>query len=261
VVLAALLVGLLTTAVTEAAVILPQFDVDFENGTAGSPPPTSPAVAGGVSTNATAYFAGGTTTVLIQNGYTDTGTGFTFGNGKALVLGDNDVANSWVVRFNGDSADAASAGGVRIGWDMLVDSAIPGKTLNAWLILRDSGDSPIAASAFTMDGAIYMFTYTSAGVPGPASLVGSLTLGTNVHFDVVLDFSTGKQSLFMDGTFLAAGNFGANTDFLRSDFSSTSPMIGVIALDNFLIVEHVPEPSVAALLTLAGAILWRRVRK
>lgn len=245
--------GILGSSVL-AARATPYFNVNFNNGTPGSPPATSPALAGGVSTNATAIYTASPGSILVQNTYTDPVTGFQFGNGNVAVL-QHTAASAFynVMEFDGASSDA-DRGNFRLSWDMMVGSGSAGY---GGFYARTTNFSIMSAAIFYWSGYAYLDQVDGNGNSTGLPYIGNFTLGTNVHFDFKMDYSTGLQSLYRDGILMGSTGFNTNAAFGGFQFQMQPANTATVAFDNIFII---PEPSMLGLLMLGLGVIFARRR-
>jgi len=234
----------------------PNFSVNFNNGTPGSPPPTSLALAGGTSTNATAAYTSSPGSILIQNTYTDPTSGFVFGNGNVAVLQHTNSSSFYnVLEFNGASSDA-ERGNVLMSWDMMATSGSVGY---GGFYARTTNFSIMGAAVFAWSGYAYLDQIDGNGNYVSLPLIGTFALGTNVHFDYKLDYTTGLQSLYKNGALMGSTGFNTNAAFGGIQIQMQPANTATLALDNFNIV---PEPTTLGLLGMGGwMLLWRLRRR
>src|SRR5262249_25237626 len=153
------------------------------------------------------------TSALIQNTYTDSVSGFVFGNGKVAVLSDQTNANSLEIQFLGSPADSTSQGRVSVQFDLLVDKAA-GSMGNFFILARDFNNLNMAGLAIDVgSGNTFLIKYSGPSVFAGSSAVGAISRGTNVHLELALDYSSGIESLYMDGNLMGTNSFASGTSF------------------------------------------------
>lgn len=231
-----------TVAIDNFQVVVPRpkFDVVFTDDTVAAAPGVGMAVAGGVATKPTLLAAGSGTSILVQSSYTDSVTSNVFGTGKVAVIEDLSSSNTTSLNFQLASSDAVLPRDVvGIGWNMMVDSAHSGG--DYYMSFFDNNGLQIGGLVINLATAgstanIYFLTFSPAGTYVSSTLAGSIPYGTSVKLETRLDFSTGKQSLYLNDVLqIATANFATNTNFAIMQFHTNAGAQGTVAIDNFQI--------------------------
>ena len=223
-----------------AAYAVPQFNVTFSNDVVGSAPNDAPANPGGVSTDPTTVVAQPGTSILVQNGYTDTLTSNTFGTGNVAVFTDTGGASTAMV-LRGDIADEISSGVFTVSFDWLEDKGVTPSTSSFFLGLTNQNRGKNLSGIF-LDLGEDSGNIRSANDVNYGATLGTAARGVPHHIDWVVDLDQADfsiaTSLYLDGNFMhtqrrdplvpndGAPSFGALT------FSSAGAATGVVALDN-----------------------------
>lgn len=241
----------LTLALAATAEPFPKFKVDFSNGTPGSAPPTSAAVAGGTSTNATAVVTATGTSILIQDTWTNFSSTTVFGNGNVAVITDTSASSTANLRFWGAQSDRTVNDRVSVSLDMMLDN-VPGSTGNMLLILRHTNSTTQAAIIGQLQlnlgtGVGSLSAYTNVGASAGAMSIPALGLGVAHRVEFVLHYDTGLYDLLYNGSLVATTNFATQQGFGGFDIFLGSSAIGTVAVDNFQII---PETGTISLILL-----------
>jgi hypothetical protein len=259
-----------------AAQAAPLFNVTFNSDTAGSPPVPTAATAGGTSTEPTATVVQTGTSVLVQNGYTDSNdsTQKLGGSGdNVLVLSDSSIASSTPanqscsVTFKGNAADAATSGKVDLDADFLLDKITnPAASGNITFTLTNSGGSKMSQVIFNYNQNLTFNSFDSSGVIIAANSTTIAhepgMLDTVFHLKLELDLDALTQTLTLGNNAPMSGTLPTGTSFLSTALSTSTSGAGVVVLDNFQtsVPTAAPEPASLSLLGLGGLLMLRRRR-
>ncbi len=246
--------GILGLSVLDVSATPPSFNVTFSDGTPGLQPPVSPPNVGGVSTNATFTYAASPNSLLVQNTYTDPITLNVFGDGNVAVLQHDDTNSADIVQMIFEDNLDASAENIHLSWDMMVRS---GSTGFGGYYLYDTNVVPIAGAVFGWAGYAYLDQVDTNGANIGLPFLGNFAQGTSEHFDLYLNYATGQQSLYRNGSLMGATDFDYKAPFGQSAFELFGSDGATVAIDNISII---PEPSTIGLLGLGLSAIFARRR-
>lgn len=244
----------------------PLYDIDWEGDTVGATPPIATYVAGTPSDGVQKIVVGANSSLLVQNGYTDSVTGQTLGS-KVAVASD---AAGQEARFDlRGEADAISSGSFSWSWDMLSDTY----SGNIYMELKNNTGHNMGTILFYQDQSdiaspieIQLGSYTAPhGTRTDAFMAGMFTSrGTPIHVDVDLDLDTRAVDVTLtsatesvSGSLLLpfSGTSGFADDIGRLYFRTTGGDVSVVAYDN---IVTTPEPTTMVLLGLGGLLIRRK---
>jgi hypothetical protein len=252
---------------TQAA---PKFSVTFTNDVVGGAPNDAPANPGGASTDPTLVATNPGTSILVQNGYTDTLTGNTFGTGKVAVFTDSSSSANSAMILQGNIADEISTGLFTVSFDWMEDKGVSPSTSSFFFGLTNQSRGKNLAAIFLDLGEDAGNIRSGNDVNWGATL-GTAARGVPHHIDWVVDLDQSDfsvaTSLYLDGNFMHTQRrepFGASDgapSFGAMTISSAGAATCVVAVDNIVIQagNAVPEPA-SGLLLAGGALLLGRRR-
>jgi hypothetical protein len=226
-----------------AAYAVPQFNVTFTNDVVGSAPNDAPANPGGVSVDPTTVVAQPGTSVLVQNGYTDTLTGNTFGTGKVAVVTDTGGASTATI-LQGAVEDEITSGLFTVSFDWMEDKGVSPSTSSFFFGLTNQNRGKNLAAIF-LDLGEDAGNIRSANDVNWGATLGTAARGVPHHIDWVVDLDQSDfsiaTSLYLDGNFMHTQRrepFGASDgapSFGAMTISSAGAATCVVALDNIRI--------------------------
>lgn len=227
------------------------FDVRFTGGTVGAPPAVGPIVMGGITTVPQEVITPPGNSILIQETHTDSITANVFGDGNVAVFNALAGGNKYMT-FAGDSPDSLPGGVASIRWDMMIDSNSSAGAIE--VLYRDENVLLIGELYVDMQtGQCVWIVYSPAGTYESGSqFAGVVPIGTGVSMEVVLDFGTMQQSLYIDNVLQSSANLAASSSLGQVAFLLNNLSRGTVAIDNFQIAMNIPEPGSTTLLSMVG---------
>lgn len=199
-----LVIALIPTCSLSNAAVL--FNVDFESDTSGVIPVSMPAVYDAINIHPTSV--GTTIPILVQENFTDSITGSSFGGGKQAVISDNSDATTSGIGFKVFYSsnvpmpviDDVNSGQVVISADIIIDSNYPGTTSNVGFGLHDKSGVYISNVLInTVSGLVTMYEFDNSGSQTGSADAGVITIGVKFNIRFMLDYDALTAKLFING--------------------------------------------------------------
>ena len=234
------------------------FDVGFSDDTVGNAPVTQASSPSGVNTHPSLLAVSGAgNSIVVSNGYTDTGTGYTFGNGKVMVVIDDNDPKKAETYFSLHGMRDVSDGTVEVSFDYMVESNFANE--NDWVLFRarDASANDISGwgTPASTEG-LNMRYWSGAAMDNTGNLSSDYVRGTSHTSRLVMDLDIDEATLYIDGDEI--GTEAMRPDGVFHEFFMTARAAGkhIYAIDN--VVIKIPLPATVCLVGFGLAGLWVR---